>query len=82
VIPGGLAFGGWWISYRIVNYPAFADFLIAVEAEMAKVSWPARTELTRAATVVIIVIFVMAAILYCYDIIWQVFFKYVLRVLK
>jgi preprotein translocase subunit SecE len=82
VIAGGLAAAGWWISYRVVNYPVFADFLIAVEAEMAKVSWPSRAELTRAATVVIIVIFVLAAILYCYDIIWQVIFKYGLGVLK
>lgn len=82
LIAGGLAAAGWWISYRIVNYPSFADFLIAVEAEMAKVSWPSRSELTRASTVVIIVIFVMAAILYCYDIIWQVIFKYGLGVLQ
>ena len=34
-----LAFG-LWLGYRIVNVPQFADFLIAVEAEMNKVSWP------------------------------------------
>ena len=33
--------------------PAFADFLIAVEAEMNKVSWPTRTELFRGSMVVI-----------------------------
>ena len=31
-----------WIGYRLVNLPRFADFLIAVEAEMNKVSWPTR----------------------------------------
>ena len=31
---------GLWASYRLVNVPAVADFLIAVEAEMNKVSWP------------------------------------------
>ena len=71
VIAGGIAAAGWWVSYRIVNYPVFADFLIAVEAEMAKVSWPSRAELTRAATVVIIVIFVLAAVLFSYDVIWN-----------
>ena len=39
-LPALLLAAGWWISYRIVNFPAFADFLIAVEAEMNKVSWP------------------------------------------
>ena len=31
---------GLWFSFRLVNMPPFADFLIAVEAEMNKVSWP------------------------------------------
>src|SRR5262245_37313425 len=33
-----------WASYRLVNYSRFADFLIAVEAEMNKVSWPSWPE--------------------------------------
>ena len=39
---------GVWVAYRVVNYTAFADFLIAVEAEMNKVSWPTKTELWNA----------------------------------
>ncbi len=60
---------GWWVSFRIVNLPKFADFLISVEAEMNKVSWPSRGELWRASIVVIIVIFFLAALLFTYDII-------------
>ncbi len=60
---------GWWASFRIVNLPKFADFLISVEAEMNKVSWPSRGELWRASIVVIIVIFFLAALLFTYDII-------------
>ena len=60
---------GWWASFRIVNLPKFADFLISVEAEMNKVSWPGRGELWRASIVVIIVIFFLAALLFTYDII-------------
>ena len=30
-----------------MNMPRFADFLIAVEAEMNKVSWPSKAELIR-----------------------------------
>ena len=42
-----LASLGLWVAFRLVNMPAFADFLIAVEAEMNKVSWPTRGELFR-----------------------------------
>jgi len=40
---------GIWTAFRLVNYAVFADFLIAVEAEMNKVSWPTRDQLYRAA---------------------------------
>jgi preprotein translocase subunit SecE len=58
---------GLWASFRIVQMPAFADFLISVEGEMNKVSWPSRSELFRASLVVILVIFFLAALLYFYD---------------
>ena len=32
LFPGLLLLGGFWLGYRIVNMPKFADFLIAVEA--------------------------------------------------
>ena len=54
------------MSYRVVNVPGFADFLIAVEAEMNKVSWPTRTELFRASMVVLILIFALAVVLFVY----------------
>lgn len=79
-IPGVLLLTGAWMAYRIVNFPPFADFLIAVEAEMYKVSWPARSELVRASIVVLVVIFFLAAVLYAYDNIWRVLFR-LLRVL-
>lgn len=62
---------GVWVAYRLVNLPRFADFLISVEAEMSKVSWPTRRELTRASIVVLITMFGVAAVLYVYDLIWQ-----------
>ncbi len=61
--------GGLWAGFRLINIPRFADFLISVEAEMKKVSWPSRDELFRASLVVIIVIFFMAATLFVYDIV-------------
>ena len=64
-----------WVAYRLVNLPAFADFLIAVEAEMNKVSWPTRHELFRASVVVLFTIFVLAGVLYFFDAFWQWFFS-------
>ena len=52
-----------WVSYRLVNFPSFADFLIAVEAEMNKVSWPTRVELFRSSIVVLIMMFAFSIFL-------------------
>jgi len=47
----------------------FADFLIAVEAEINKVSWPSRTELVRASIVVIALMFGLTMVLFMYDVV-------------
>ena len=67
---------GLWLSYRIVNYPVFADFLIAVEAEMNKVSWPTKDVLVRSSLVVIFVILAMAAMLFLFDLLWKAVFTW------
>ncbi len=69
---GGL---GAWVGYRLVNWPKFADFLISVEAELAKVSWPTQKELIKASMVVIFTILFMSAILFVYDAIWRLLFQ-------
>ena len=73
--PLTLLVAGVWASYRLVNVPGVADFLIAVEAEMNKVSWPTKQELFRASMVVLIVIFVLAVILALFDIGWVFVFR-------
>lgn len=80
--PLALVVAGFWAAYRAVNFPRFADFLIAVEAEMNKVSWPSKGELIRSSIVVIFVIFMLAIVLFGYDVLWQYLFKNVLGVLK
>jgi preprotein translocase subunit SecE len=70
VLPSILLVAGLWIGYRAVNLPTFADFLIAVEAEMNKVSWPSRHELIRASMVVIFLIFGLTVVLFGYDLFW------------
>ena len=62
-----LAVVGVWAAFRSVNWPAFADFLIAVEAEMNKVSWPLRGELFRSSAVVIFTIFAIGIVLFGFD---------------
>ena len=74
-LPAAMLFAGLWIAYRLVNMPSFADFLIAVEAEMNKVSWPSRAELFRYSAVVIVVIFLLALILYGFDACWWLLFR-------
>ncbi len=71
VVPFVLVTVGWTLAYRLVNVSSFADFLIAVEAEMNKVSWPTRGELFRSSMVVIFCIFFLAAVLFAYDIFWK-----------
>ena len=72
-MPGVLMLVGWWVCYRVVNLPGFADFLIAVEAEMSKVSWPSRSELMRASLVVLLMLFLLAAALSCYDLLLDLY---------
>jgi len=67
IVPLVVLAAGLWASFRIVHLPKFADFLISVEAEMNKVTWPGRTELWRASMVVMFVIFLLAGILFLYD---------------
>jgi len=67
---------GVWVCFRVVNVPAFADFLIAVEAEMNKVSWPSRTELVRASLVVLTTILFLTVILTVFDVVWSTVFKF------
>lgn len=71
----GLIALGAWIGYRAVNVPHFADFLIAVEAEMYKVTWPTWDDVVRATIVVIVVMFSMAVMLFLFDMIFQLLFS-------
>ncbi len=76
-IPAALLAAGLWFGFRLVNWPRFSDFLIAVEAEMNKVTWPSKDELIRASIVVMCTIFFLAVALFSFDFLWQVFFNFV-----
>ena len=70
-IPTALALALVWVIWRIVQYPPFADFLIATEAEMNKVSWTSREDLYRATIVVLATVFFMALYLFGVDYLWS-----------
>ena len=74
-LPAGLLLIGLWALYRLVNVPAFADFLIAVEAEMNKVSWPSKMDLYRSCIVVLVTIITLTVALFAFDLFWSWFFK-------
>lgn len=76
-IPAAIALAGAWFAFRIVNFPVFADFLADVEAEMVKVSWPAKDEVRRATAVVLITMFMFSFVLFMYDVIWQQLLRWI-----
>ena len=64
-----IALFGIWFGWRLVNWETFGDFLISVEAEMAKVSWPGKAELRSSTFVVLTVFLLLAGMIYVYDLI-------------
>ncbi|MBV9122187.1 MAG: preprotein translocase subunit SecE [Planctomycetes bacterium] len=65
-----LAFASLWISYRVVSFPVFADFLIATEAEMNKVSWTPRRRLINDTVVVLVTVLLLTVFLFGVDQLW------------
>ncbi len=71
----GVPLGIWallcWISFRVVNYPQFAEFLISVESELDKVVWPGRKQVMQSTVVVIFTMLFIGAFLFAVDFIWR-----------
>ena len=59
-----------WVVFRIIHFPPFAEFLIATEGEMNKVSWTSKADLIRATTVVLTTVLLMAVFLFLVDTLW------------
>ncbi len=75
-VPTLVVLAGAWAAFRLVHFPRFADFLIDVEGEMGKVSWPGWGELWRATVVVLITMFLFSVVLFGYDMLWQYFLRW------
>ncbi len=64
-----------FLAVVLLNKPRWADFLISVQGEIDKVTWPTSKEVRRATAVVMALIVTMAVVLFCFDLIWQWVFK-------
>jgi preprotein translocase SecE subunit len=65
-----MAAAGLWLSFRVVHLPVFADFLIATEAELNKVSWPVRKSVIQDTVVVLTTVLMLTVFLFLVDIGW------------
>jgi preprotein translocase SecE subunit len=68
------------LLYWLVNRPAVADFLIAAEGELKKVSFSSKREIAVSTFVVIIVVFFMAFMLGAADFCFNLFFTNVIGI--
>jgi preprotein translocase SecE subunit len=69
-IPALLIALTFWFAWRAVNIPTFAEFLIATEAEMNKVSWTPKKRLAQDTVVVLTTTLLMALFLLVVDLFW------------
>ncbi len=69
-VPGVLLAVLSWMIFRVVHFPPFAEFLIATEAEMNKVSWISKDGLYRSTMVVLSTVLVLAVYLFVVDWFW------------
>ena len=65
-----------FLIFWLVNKTGIADFMIAAEGEMKKVSWSSRKEIAVSTFVVIMVVIIMAVLLGVTDLVFQVFFDF------
>ena len=69
-IPALLIALTFWFAWRAVNIPTFAEFLIATEAEMNKVSWTPKKRLAQDTVVVLTTTLLLALFLLVVDLFW------------
>jgi preprotein translocase subunit SecE len=69
------------LVFWLMNKPTNADFLIATDSEMKKVNWTSRRELIGSTKVVIVFMFLIAFLLFTFDVIFGYMF-YLIGVLK
>lgn len=79
MVPAGLFVGLSLLIFWLMNKPSLADFLVAAEGEMKKVSWSSRKEVAVSTFIVIVVVVLMAVLLGTTDLTFGLFFDWLLR---
>lgn len=79
MVPVGLMIVLSGVIFWLVNKPVLADFLIAAEGEMKKVSWSSRREIVISTSIVIVVVIFTASLLGLTDFSFKLFFMWLLQ---
>jgi len=80
MVPAGLFVALGLLIFWLVNKRSVADFMIAAEGEVKKVSWSSRKEIVVSTFIVIVVVIVMAVLLGVTDISFKLFFSEVIGI--
>ncbi len=75
MVPVGVFAGFALLIFLLSNKPLVADFLIAAEGEIKKVSWSSRKEIAVSTFVVIVLVIIMAILLGVTDLSFKLFFS-------
>jgi preprotein translocase subunit SecE len=79
LVPVALCSVGGLLLYWMMNLPKVADFMIASEGEVKKVSWSSRSELVASTTVVLVVVIILATMIMITDYIFGLLFTQVFK---
>lgn len=74
MVPVGIAAVFAVLIFWLSNKPSVADFFIAAESEMKKVSWSSRKEIAVSTFIVIVLVIIMAVLLGAADLGFKLFF--------
>ena len=80
LVPAGVCALLGLLIFWLVNKPVVADFMIAAEGEIKKVSWSSRKEIIASTMIVVFVVTAMAMMLWVTDMIFQLLFRNVIKI--
>ena len=80
LVPAGLCVVLGFLIYWLMNKPNFADFLIAAEGEIKKVSWSSRKEIVVSTFIVIFVVASMTIMLFAADFVFKYLFMEIIGI--
>ena len=78
MVPVGLFVVLGLLIFWLMNKSTIADFMIAAEGEMKKVSWSSRKEIAVSTFIVIVVVILVATLLGITDLSFQMFFDWII----